>query len=242
MVPASAADRHLDDSTIVAERDLPGTSKEGGTAPKEEISSEKIPLAVKDLGLRLVGTVVSDDPRKSVAIIDNRSTRKQEIYREGDGVGQVLIKRILRNKVIVETDGGDVVLTMGHEESPVISPAPQQAPRRQPPEAAVSTARLDREEVESALPDYSQLMRQVRVRPHFQEGQPGGFLIYNIDPDSIFADMGLENGDVITAVNGEPITITQQAVDFYNALTEGGEVVLEVKRGEDTQEIRFEIP
>jgi general secretion pathway protein C len=240
-VPASAVDRHLDDSIIGAERDLPGSSKEGGTAPKEKISSEKIFLAVQDLGLRLVGTVVADDPRRSFAIIDNRSTQKQQVYREGDRIGQALIKKILRNKVVVETGGGDVVLTMGHEESPVTFPAPQQATRSQAPEGAGSTARLDREEMEPALPDYSQLMRQIRVRPQFQEGQPGGFLIYNIDPDSIFATMGLENGDVVVAVNGEPITTTQKASDFYDALEEGGEVVLEVKRGEETQEVRVEI-
>nr|NIS79721.1 PDZ domain-containing protein [Anaerolineales bacterium] len=87
----------------------------------------------------------------------------------------------------------------------------------------------------------SQFMQQVRIRPYFQEGQPGGFLIYRLDPDSVFAEMGLQNGDVITAVNGEPVTTAQEASDFYDALEEGGEVVLEVKRGEETQEIRVEI-
>lgn len=240
-VPASAADRYLDHSIIVARRDLPGTSKEGGTVDKEEISSEKIPFAVKDLGLSLVGTVVSDDPRKSVAIIGNRNTQKQEICREGDRLGEVLIKKILRNKVIVDTGGGDMVLTMGHKESLATSPVPQQALRREQPEAATSASRLDREEVDSAVPELSQFMREIRVRPHFPGGQPGGFLVYSIDPNSIFAEMGLQNGDVITAVNGEPITTTQDASEFYDALEEGGEVVFEVKRGEETKEIRVEI-
>ena len=134
-----------------------------------------------------------------------------------------------------------MVLTMELEESPDTSPAPREATRSEQPQTSASTARLDREEAESAVAGPSQFMQQVRIRPHFQEGQLGGFLIYRLDPDSVFAEMGLQSGDVITAVNGEPITTTQKASDFYDALQEGGEVVLEVKRGEETKEIRVEI-
>jgi len=240
-VPASAADRHLGDSIIVSERDPSATFEGKGSAPREAISLEKMSLAARDLGLALVGTVVADDPRKSIAIVDNRKSGKQELYREGDRVGQVLIKKILRNKIIIDTGGGDMVLTMGHEESLGASPAPREGPRSEQPEPSASPPRLDREEAESGVPGPSQFMQQVRIRPHFQEGQPGGFLIYRIDPNSVFAEMGLQNGDVITAVNGEPITTAQEVSDFYDALEESGEVVLEVKRGEETKEIRVEI-
>lgn len=240
-VPGCAADRHLGEAIIVAQRVVPGTPREGRAAPLVEGSLEEIPFPGRNLGLRLVGTVVVDDPRKSVAIVANRSSGKQEIYREGDKVGQVLIKKILRNKVIVNTGGGDMVLTLELGESPDTSPAPREATRDEQPHGPASSARLHREEAESAVLGPSHFMRQVRIRPHFQEGQPGGFLIYRLDPDSVFAEMGLQNGDVITAVNGEPITTTQEASDFYDALAEGGEVVLEVQRGEETQEILVEI-
>jgi PDZ domain-containing secreted protein len=46
---------------------------------------------------------------------------------------------------------------------------------------------------------------------------------------------------VIKSLNGQPIETTQQAVDFYNSLKEGGAITLEIKRGESTQELRFEI-
>lgn len=240
-VPAFAVDGRLDNSSIVSERDLPRISKEEGAAPQREISLENVPLAAQDLGLMLVGTVVADNPRMSAAIIDNRSTGKQELRREGDVVGQALIKKILRNKVIIDAGRGNELLTTQSAGSARISSTPRQPLRNEEPKAEVSTSGLDRESVDSAVPDYKQFMQEIRVRPHLEGGQPAGFLIYNIDPDGIFAKMGLENGDVITAVNGKPITITRQAVDFYNALKESGEVVLKVKRGDDTQEIRFEI-
>jgi len=53
--------------------------------------------------------------------------------------------------------------------------------------------------------------------------------------------MGLENGDVIVGVNGRPVATTQQAIEFYEALTKGATVSLEIKRDERTQEFHFAI-
>jgi general secretion pathway protein C len=84
-------------------------------------------------------------------------------------------------------------------------------------------------------------MQEIRVRPRFEAGQPAGFVIYNIAPKSIFARMGLMDGDVISAVNGKSLTGTQPAIDFYNAITEGGRVSLEIRRGDKKQELHFQI-
>jgi len=186
--------------------------------------------ADQDLGFKLVGTAVTDDPSKNFAIIEIQFTGNQGAYREGDRLGEVVIKRILSGKVVINTKTGDQMLSMsygGRSEGDVQSPA--------------EMVRLDRKEVDSTLPEYMQLMREIRVRPHLEEGQPGGFLIYNIEPGSIFARMGLQNGDVIMAVNGKPVTNTLQAVEFYNALKKGGTVNLEIKRGETKQELHFVI-
>jgi S1-C subfamily serine protease len=106
-----------------------------------------------------------------------------------------------------------------------------------PPEMA----RLDRKEVDSTLPDYMQLMKEIRVRPYLKAGRPAGFLIYNIEPGSILSRMGLENGDVINAVNGRRVATTQEASEFYGALKSGTKVSLNIQRDERAQELQFEI-
>jgi type II secretory pathway component PulC len=204
--------RPLDDRGIISGRDRPN-----------------IPLAAQDLGLKLIGTGVAEDPGESLAVIENLNTGSQWVYHEGDRLGEVLIRQILHRNVVIDTGMGDEILSMDGGGSIGGPPPPQEI------------ALLDREEVESTIPEYMQLMREIRVRPHLEGGQPGGGLIYNIEPESIFARMGLENGDVITAVNGEPVTITQQAADFYEALMEGGAVALGILRDENAQELRFEI-
>jgi general secretion pathway protein C len=232
--------RPLEDYKIIIERNLFGVTRDQASDPQEDVSIEGLPVSLKVLGLKLVGTVVGDDAAVSLAIIDDQSTRKQDLYREGDQVGQALLKKILRNKVVLNTGSRDEVLTMEFEEKAGISPARQQ-PLTSLPETPAEPGQLTREEVEFELPQYTRLMQQLGVRPHIEEGKQAGFMVYNINPDSIYAKMGLESGDVIKSLNGQPIETTQQAVDFYNSLKEGGAITLEIKRGESTQELRFEI-
>jgi len=185
--------------------------------------------AEQNLGLKLVGTAVTDNPSKNFAIIENQSTGNQGAYREGDRVGEIVIKKILSGQVVIGTNMGDRILSMGSGASAGTVQSPTQM------------ARLDRKQIDSTLPDYMQLMQEISVRPYFEAGKPGGFLIYNIKDDSIFARMGLENGDVIVGVNGRPVATTQQAVEFYNALKRGATVSLEIKRDETKQELHFVI-
>jgi len=164
----------LSDYRIIGERNLFNIAKENALAPKIDISLDKLALAKKELGLKLVGTVVANDSRMSLAVINDRKTKKQEGYREGDEVGKVRIKKILRNKVVITTDKGDQLLTIEPEEygkgrsasrrgRPVagnympsrqgIGSAPFSKPenREQSPRVRTSDFRVKREDVESSI-------------------------------------------------------------------------------------------
>ena len=85
-------------------------------ARREKIAVDKIALAGTDVGLKLIGTAVANDPKLNYAIIDVASTRDQGIFREKDRVGKAVIKVILRNNVIIETeDGRRMRLTIDEE-------------------------------------------------------------------------------------------------------------------------------
>jgi general secretion pathway protein C len=215
----------LQDYRAIWERNLFGTAKDTRPVAEKELSLENIPLAVEDLGLRLVGTVVAGDSRRSLAIIDSEHTGKQEMCREGSRLGQVLIKKVLRNKLIIDAGKGEELLSM---EPSSTGSLPQ-------------IARLTRKEVNTSLPDYMDLVKTISVRPHLEAGKPAGILVYNIDSDGIFGRMGLQDGDVIRAVNGEPLKITMDARAFYDSLKEGGRVTLAILRGEENQELHVQI-
>ncbi len=239
---SAAAARPLEDYAIITERNLFGGTSQGlAEASPEEIVLDDMPVALKSLGLKLVGTVVANKPEESSAIIEDRSTRKQEVYQEGDRVKQALIKRILRHNVVINTGRRDEVLTMVPEESKGKTRAPERATRARRRPAAGSTIRLDREELESQMENLNELMQQVRIRPFMEGRRPAGFLVSNIKPGSLFSKMGLRNGDVIQGVNGEAITTPDQAIELYESLMEGGEIALEIKRGRRKQNLRYEI-
>ena len=239
---AAAAARPLEEYAIITERNLFGGTSQGlAEAAPEEIVLDDMPVALKSLGLRLVGTVVANKPEESSAIIEDQSTRKQEVYQEGDRVKQALIKRILRHNVVINTGRRDEVLTMVPEESTRKTSAPERASRTRRRPAAGSSIRLDREELESQMANLNELMQQVRIRPFMEGKRPAGFLVSNIKPGSLFSKMGLRNGDVIQGVNGENITTPDQAVELYESLMEGGEIALEIKRGRRKQNLRYEV-
>jgi type II secretory pathway component PulC len=187
-----------------------------------------LPLAGAELGLKLIGTAVGNAAGRSVAIIENQSNRVQGAYRVGNSVGELLIKEIQPRYVIIGTGSGDVVLSMGSTGRVGPFPSPQ-------------AARLDRGEVDSAYPDYEHLMQEIRVRPRFEAGQPVGFVIYNIAPGGIFERMGLENGDVIAAVNGRPFESSQPVAEFYNAIHDGGSLSFDISRADRKKDLHVEI-
>jgi len=232
----------LQDYAIITERNLFGGSSEGlSEVQAEKVDIEGMPVALKSLGLKLVGTVVADKEEESSAIIEDLTSRKQEVYREGDEVKSARIKKILRHNVIINTGRRDEVLTMLPEDSTEKSSTPPRPTRGRPTGAETSSIQLDREELESQMADLNELMQQVRIRPFMEGKNPAGFLVSNIKPGSLFSKMGLRNGDVIQGVNGETITTPDQAIELYESLMEGGEIDLDIKRGRRTQKLRYAV-
>lgn len=231
---AKATVRPLEDYNIIYERNLFGASEGHAPAPQEEISLEDIPTAEKNLGLKLIGTVAGDDPVTSFAIIDNKKTRKQELYHEGDKAGEVLIKRILRNKVIVDAGRGEELLTLELEETgrKIEFSPPSKPPLRGRRTASREEARrFDRAEVVAALQNVDQVIQDLNITPFVRAGKPTGFRIGKLPRDSILIGMGLRSGDLITGVNDQEITSPEQAAEFFQTIKQGGEVTIKVRKG-----------
>jgi type II secretion system protein C len=250
---SATAAQPLDGYRQIWERNLFNTGKVKEPDPKEKIALAMLAPAKKGLGLELVGTVVADDPRLSRAIIDNRSIRKQEAYREGDSAGKVKIKKILRNNVVITTADGDELLTVEVKESGKSAPAAltqgvaSQSSSAQPAtttrrsSARTSSISLKRDEVAASLADINSFMEQMPVTPYMQGEQASGFRITSIPRDSVLRKMGLRSRDVIVGIDDETITSPDQASDFFKKLADGGEVTIKLKRRRRTRQIKLNI-
>lgn len=191
-----------------------------------------IPYVQDDLDLKLVGTALVDVPGNSIAIIEDLATGGQEIYKKGDTLKGVFIKKILGKGVIIDKGKGDEILTMTGGSNTRQTKTPESQLRRyQPREKRVDAA--DR--------TYKAMKRGIGIRTYKQNGQPVGFAIFNIEPNSIFSKVGLENCDVITAVNGNPIDVSREPSHFYKTFEKGGEITVDIKRDDTDQQLSFEI-
>ena len=229
-----ATSRPLEDYSIIMERNLFGGSESETPALEETVSLEDIPTAEKSLGLKLMGTVAGDDAATSFAIIDNKTTRQQELYQEGDKAGEVLIKKILRNKVIVDAGKGEELLILELEETGKkvdFSPAPQSAVRGRRTASGEKSLQFERAEVEAALGNVDQVIQNLNITPFLRAGKPTGFRIGKLPRDSILIGMGLRTGDLIIGVNDQAITGPEQAAEFFQTLKQGGDVTIKVGKG-----------
>jgi general secretion pathway protein C len=218
----------------------PVRSAEGaGSLDGEDVYVKRAPsLYSRDIGFKLVGTMVTDHPIGSLAIIDHGTNGRQLVLREGDRIGKLVIKRILQSYVIVGAGRREKILAVsGGQPSPgQLSPHPA-ATTQQP----VIKASLDLEEVEPYLKDISQLKERLLLYPIKGGNEPAGFLIRNIRRGSILWRMGLRNRDVIKGVNGQRIKSREEADAFFRTLKDGGQIAVEIKRARRTQKLSIEI-
>jgi general secretion pathway protein C len=202
-----------------------------------EISGKKKPIDLDlegiqetELSLKLWGTVTG---KTAFAVIEETKERKQNLYRVGDPVQNAVVKLILREKVVLDVNGRDEVLNIEETAKSVL---PRSVGRQNIASEGASPAEraqkitLQRSQVESAMANVTELMGQAKIRPHFENGKPDGLTLSSVKPRSIFRQMGLRNGDIITGVDGSPIQTVDDALKFYDNLTSASDVTLQLKR------------
>src|SRR5881409_2087341 len=221
---ASRAPAPLADYALIAERDLFNPARGGGNGPSSHAR------------LRLWG--VGLQGRDARAVIEDTATHRQELYRVGDQVGGARIASIDWDRVTLEDDGGEEVLEL--------SP-PATAPSAETPAApaAVRTAEnafvVDRREVAGAVDNVSGLMTQLRAVAEVRDGRPAGFRLFQIRDDSLFARLGLRNGDVVERVNGAQVADPGALLGFLQRLRTEPRVALDIVRGDAPRTLVYDL-
>lgn len=84
--------------------------------------------------------------------------------------------------------------------------------------------------INDAFTDLDTLVKEVRVKQVFNEEEPEGFILSNIEPTSVLKQIGLRIGDMVTGINGQKISTVDQALNFYEGLSPGDQVSIQLKR------------
>ena len=221
-----------------------------------DASVKVVPMATEELGLQLIGTVVADNPWDRLAIIEDRNTGKQYPRREGDRVGKkAVVKKILRNRVIIDAGSGEVILVIGHSQPSGSPPARYQGARGRVPASTQFYASVvrgqdlniflpktyDRKDVDTYFADMD-AWRKTHVQPAGEGNAAAGFVITNIQRGSVPWRMGLRSGDAIKSVNGKVISGPDEVGTFFNTIKKGGEISVGIERESEAQELQISVP
>jgi general secretion pathway protein C len=92
------------------------------------------------------------------------------------------------------------------------------------------TYEIQRSTLESVLGNMSLLSRSARIVPEIRDGKAAGFRLYSVRPEGPFALIGMQNGDVISSINGLEITSPEKALEVYAKLKSASHLSLGLER------------
>jgi general secretion pathway protein C len=189
------------------------------------------------LPLVLLATSISQIPSRSSATIVNTENLRQGAYAIGDrppGVDGVLTA-IHYRYVEIERTGRTERILLADPGRPLAFP-----PRRDPgtidaKQAAIDAGvrsiddthyEIDKSLVDQVLANPMAWLRGGRVIPNVT----GGVRLYAIRPSSVFARLGLSNGDSIQAINGFELSSLDKGLEMFAKLREATFLEVEVRR------------
>src|SRR5215469_2022139 len=100
---------------------------------------------------------------------------------------------------------------------------------------------VSRAEVQQTMENPSQFFSQMRAMPHFVNGKTDGFSISQVQPGSVFAQLGLQDGDLLTSIDGQPVTNPMQAMGLIQAVKTQSAIDLIVNRGGSPTSVHLDL-
>jgi len=219
----------------ISQRGLLGGPTVDRKEKPEEMGAEQIAaLKPTSLSIILLGTV-SGPERVAFSVMEEKGKKKQGLYQPGDEIQGALIKKVLRGKVILEVNGKDEILEMEQAKNGKGRSGQSGAGRS----GDGYTITVGRDDLQKSLGNINSLLTQVRIRPLIKNGKPDGLVLSHVKPESIFAKLGLRNGDVVKKIDNKVIKSPDDAFAFYNRLKSGAELSLEIGRGSETKTLNY---
>lgn len=194
---------------------------------KPEVVAVAAPIKAPEtrLKLQLNGVFSSDTPTSSMAIIAEQS-KKGMTYFKGDKVpGNASLHEIYQDRVILSRAGKLETLSLKRPEAKIsIVKDKTSADSTTPTEMVEDNAKNRPEEPkeiqqirEQLASSPSEVLKDLRLSP--VETETGGELLgYRLEfaDGKLLKELGLQAQDIITAVNGVPVTSTQTLMDMMN--------------------------
>jgi general secretion pathway protein C len=218
-------------STLLPEEPVGPTPEE----LEEQLEATRLPL-------RLLGTVAASDPKEAWAAVEDTQQRRRLVVRTRDRLSDsATVVRIERRRIVLDNNGRREELVLDEAQVAGLPGGPPRAAAATPgvgnlrdrvQRLSDSSFQVQRNDVQQAMRNPSELFTQARILPKYENGEMAGVQLNAIQPGSLFEQIGVRNGDVITEVNGIEVTSPQDSSRLLQELTQATEFQVEVV-GED---------
>jgi general secretion pathway protein C len=211
-------------------------------------------LKETELPLKLWGTIAAGNPGLSWASVEETGRSGViSAVRVGDKIQSATIVGIERRRIVLLENGNRRSLSLDDEEAATTSLAKS---TRKKPSTRSTTTRADRRQsarekrekatkkTKSPVGNTTSLYSQARIVPKIdpETNVVTGLQLSAIQAGSIFEDVGIKNGDVITEIAGVPVSDIGDSTKIMAALTDSDEVEIVIVDKDGTTHQRVIAP
>ena len=182
--------------------------------------------------LVLTGVIAANDPRGGLAIL-GPSITSTKVYAVGDNIpGGARLHAVLTDHVLLERNGRLESLALPHQLAgsappPSLSAAPTEAPIQR---------------MQELVSRHPGLIGDImRPEPVFAGGKQQGYRVYPGRDRQAFAQLGLEPGDLVTAIDGTPLDDPSQGALILHTLASSSEARVTILRNGRRQDLTLDL-
>ena len=213
----------------------------GSNLPEPE-QVKKIMPAKKKSSLELKGTVTGNE-NFTFCIINNKSTRKEDIYTIGDKVAEFVIASINKSSVILENVDEKLELCINDtkEKQEELSAFVKKTLPINVIHTSENNCVIKKSELAKIRKNAPKFLSEVKINPVFSSGKMHGFKISSIRESSILSDLGVKNGDTVKKINGKALNSPRKVFELYRKFRNHKSISMEIERNGKMQVLTYKV-
>ena len=177
----------------------------------------------------------------SIAVMRDTEGKTVGAFPVGGKIHGATVTEILETRVYLDNEGKAEYIDLFEAPAPPPQAAAAVAVNKETDPFAADLAKgikkvsehnyeLQRSTLESVLGNMALLSRSARIVPEMKDGKAAGFRLFAVRPDGPFAMIGMQNGDILSSINGLEITSPEKALEVYAKLKSASHLSLGMER------------
>ncbi|MCE9584135.1 MAG: hypothetical protein K8T20_16750 [Planctomycetes bacterium] len=205
--------------------------------------------------IEIAGVMKVSERKRSLAFVNILSGGEQQRVKEGESVLGARVKEIRAASVVFDDGGKDLeiftkraalimkgIMPKGPEKKPS---SPGEFKTKKTGETADRVDwEIDPRELTFVGDNADSLLGQVKLHPYASEGgEIGGLALDEVGPGSFAAERGFLKGDVVRAVDGQPLTSLEDIKKMANSsdVEKKGSITIKVERAGRSIDMVFKV-